>query len=169
MIVRTPAGRGSWAGRHLQIGALVGGLVCTALIAGALAFSNAQASSTEQQLARIDREYSQPLGLLDAAQTDMRQSQQTFTTATPSTTSSQQTAAVLQEALSQSEQGQRQWAQFKAGPVRFTGEAAARTAVDAAISANKQSGERLGVALLANNPDTVLVAQLEAAQATTSN
>ncbi len=76
---------------------------------------------------------------------------------------------MFQEALSQSEQAQRQWDLFKAEPIRFSGEHQARAAVDAAIAANKVTGERVGVAALSSTPDPALIALLEAEQATSSS
>ena len=162
--------QGGWARRRLPIGALLGGVLCTALVAGGLAFARVQVTGYQRRLDLIDQQLSRPLNLLDQAQATYRQSQATFSAATASAAagqqnaSTQQTAAGMQEALSQAEQANRLWAEFKANPVRFPGEQAARSATDSAIAATKVTGERLGVAALSPTADPAAVAQLEKAQ-----
>jgi diguanylate cyclase (GGDEF)-like protein len=169
MMGRPAMGKQLWTGRRLQLGVLVAGLVGTALIAGSLSFSRAQSATYERKLGDINTELTKPLELLDEAQAAYRQSHATFASGLSPGTSNQETAAVLQVALSQSEQAERFWNEFKATPARFPGEAAARTAATAAIAAGKVSGERAGIAMLASNPDPILIAQLGVAQNNTSN
>ena len=158
------AERGGWATRRLPIGALVGGVLCTALVAGGLAYGRVQVIRYQQRLDQIDQQLSQPLKLLDQAQATYRQSEATFATATATAATPQQSAAGMQEALSQAEQANRLWSEFKSDPVRFPGEQGARSATDAAIAATKVTGERLGVAVLSPTPEAATVAQLEQAQ-----
>ena len=160
------------ATQRLPILALVGGLICTAAVAGGLAFARVQVSADQQRVARIDQQLNRPLNLLDQAQRTYRQSEATFGTAMTTDSSAagkQQAAAAMSESLSQAEQANRLWREFKAGPARFPGEPAARAATDAAIAATNVTGERLGVALVASPTDPTLVALLEQEQRAASD
>jgi diguanylate cyclase (GGDEF)-like protein len=151
------------ADRRLRLGVLLAGLLGTALILGALAFSRGQMETDHQGLDRITVDLNQQLQLLNEAQTGYRQSEEAFASGTQAS-SSQASAAAFSKSLADDSQAKSVWEQFKARPVRFEGEDAARNAIDAGWAAADDAAQPLGVAVLSSSPDAGLIAQLKVAE-----
>ncbi len=165
MKTRVPVTNPFW--ERAQIRVLVSGVVATGLVVAALLFSHVQTGTYHQRLDRIDTELNQPLQLLNDDKVEWRKSQATVEEAMQAT-SNVQIAGLFAQALTEAGAAQRTWDRFKATPTQFDGEQAQRDATDAAIKANNDAGQQLGVVVLSPSPDPALLAKLQADQLATS-
>lgn len=153
--------------RRPVFGVLVSGVLVTALIAGALAFSWYRSDAAHVRLESVDTELTRPLMLLTETQNAFRSTQTTIDTVTD-TASDQQAAAVLARALTESSTAKRKWAEFTARPARLPDEVAARAAVDSAIAAEDTAGQQLGLLIVAPARDPAAIDRASADQRASS-